>query len=73
MVVFDGWVTRVIYDDTHQVLLGCCVKFSQTVVVVLKTHFETKKQPQKWKGWFFVHFSVIWSWMILLSADCFLS
>jgi len=39
VVVFDGWVTRVIYDDTHQVLLGSCVKFSQTVAVMLKNSF----------------------------------
>jgi len=35
VVVFDGRVTRVVYDDTHQELLGSCVKFSQTVVVVI--------------------------------------
>jgi len=37
---FDGWVTRVVYDDTHQWLLGSCVKFSQTAVVVLKNSFR---------------------------------
>jgi len=36
VVVFDGRVTRVIYDDTHQDLFGSCVKFGQTVVGVLK-------------------------------------
>jgi len=40
VVVFDGRVTRVVYDDTHQGLLGSCVKFSQTVVVVLKNSFR---------------------------------
>jgi len=25
-VVFEGQVTRVVYDDTHQWLLGSCVK-----------------------------------------------
>ena len=34
VVVFDGRVIRVVCDDTHQGLLGSCVKFSQTVVVV---------------------------------------
>jgi len=48
-VVFDGRETRVVYDNTYQGLHGSCVKFSQTVVVVLKTHFETKKQSQKWE------------------------
>jgi len=31
-VVFDGRVTSDVCDDTHQGLLGSCVKFSQTVV-----------------------------------------
>jgi len=35
-VVFDGWVARIVCDDTHQGLLGSCVKFSQTAVMVLK-------------------------------------
>jgi len=39
-VVFDGRVTRVVYDDTYQRLLGSCVKFSQTEVVVLKNSFR---------------------------------
>jgi len=39
-VVFDDRVTRFVYDDTHQGLLGSCVKFSQTVVVVLKNPFR---------------------------------
>jgi len=30
VVGFDGRVMRVVYDDTHQRLLGSCVKFSQT-------------------------------------------
>jgi len=38
-----------------------------------KIHFETKKQWQKWKDCPFIHFSVRWNWIILLSADCFLS
>jgi len=29
-VVFDGRITRVVYDDTLQWLLRSCVKFSQT-------------------------------------------
>jgi len=32
-VVFDGRVTRVVYDDTYLGLLESWVKFSQTVVV----------------------------------------
>jgi len=40
VVVFDGWVTRVVHDDTHQELLGSCVKVSQTAVVVLKNSFR---------------------------------
>jgi len=47
VVVFDGRVTRVVYDYAHQWLLGFCVKFSQTPSVVLKIHFETMKQSQK--------------------------
>jgi len=35
VVVFDGHVTGVVYDDTHQELLASCVKFSHTVVVVI--------------------------------------
>jgi len=34
VVAFDGRVTRLVYDDTHQRLLGSCVKVSQTAVVV---------------------------------------
>jgi len=70
VVVFYDRVTRFVYDDTHQGLLGSCVKFCQKVVVVLKIHFETYKQWQKWEDWSFVHFSVRWSWITLLSADC---
>jgi len=40
VVVFDGWVTRVVYDDTHSWLLPSCVKFSPTAVVVLKNSFQ---------------------------------
>jgi len=40
VVGFDGRVTRVVYDDTHQGFLESCVKFSQTVVVVLKNSFR---------------------------------
>ena len=36
VVVFDGWVMGVVHDDVHQWLLGSCVKFSQTAVVVVK-------------------------------------
>ena len=62
VVVFEGRVTRVVYDDTHQALRRCW-----------KTHFETKKQSQKWKNWSLAHLSVRWRWIILLSADCCLS
>jgi len=36
VIVFDGRVHKVDYDDTHQWLLGSCVKFSQITVVMLK-------------------------------------
>jgi len=39
IVVFECRVTRVVYDDTHQALRRSCVKFNQTVVVVLKNSF----------------------------------
>jgi len=39
-VVFDGRVPGVVYDDIHQGLLGSCVKFSQTAVMVLKKSFR---------------------------------
>jgi len=34
VIVFDGRVTRVVYDDTRQWLLESCVKLSLTAVVV---------------------------------------
>jgi len=40
VIGFDGLVIKVIYDDTHQWLLGSCVKFSQATVVVLKNSFR---------------------------------
>jgi len=40
VVVCDGRVTRVVYHDTHQWLLGTSMKFSQTAVVVLKNSFR---------------------------------
>jgi len=40
VVVFEGRVTRVVNDDTHQWLLGSCVKLCQTAVVVLKYSFR---------------------------------
>jgi len=43
VVVFDGRVTRVVYDDTQQWLLGSCVKFSQTAVVGLKNSVRSKE------------------------------
>jgi len=36
VVGFDGQVVGVVYDDTHQWLLGSCVKFSQIAVLVVK-------------------------------------
>ena len=33
---FDGRVMGVVYDDTYQCLLGSCMKFSQTAVLVVK-------------------------------------
>jgi len=40
VVVFDGRVNKVDYDETHQWFLGSCVKFSQTTVLVLKNSFR---------------------------------
>jgi len=40
VLLFDGWITRVVYDETQQYLLGSRVKFSQTAVVVLKNSFR---------------------------------
>jgi len=34
--VLDGRVMEVVYDNTHHWLLGSCVKFIQTAVVVVK-------------------------------------
>jgi len=36
VVGFDDRVMGDVYDDTHQWLLGSCVKFSKTAVVVVK-------------------------------------
>jgi len=36
VVVFDCRLTRIVYDDSHPRLLGSCVKFNQTAVLVLK-------------------------------------
>jgi len=40
VVVFDGRIPRVVFDDIHQGLLGSCVIFSQTSVMVLKKSFR---------------------------------
>ena len=40
VVVFDSRVTTDVSEDTHQWLLGSCVKLSQTTVVVLKNSFR---------------------------------
>jgi len=45
---FDGRVTRVVYDDTHQWLLESCVKFSQTAVAV--EIFISKLSNRRRKG-----------------------
>jgi len=34
--IIDGLVMGVVYDHTHQWLLGSCVKFRKTAVVVMK-------------------------------------
>jgi len=75
VVVFDGRATRVVYDD-HTSGVAPILRKKNLVRPwswCWKTHFETKKQSQKWKDWSFVHFSVKWSCIILLSADCCLS
>jgi len=38
---------RVVYDDTYQGLLGSCVKFSQTAVVVLKFSLRNKQNSHR--------------------------
>jgi len=43
VVVFDGRVPRVVYDDVHQDLLGSCMIFSQTAVMVLKKSFRNEE------------------------------
>jgi len=47
VVIFDGRVTRVVYDDTHQGLLGSCVKVSQTAVAVLQNSFQNEETVTK--------------------------
>ena len=39
----DDRVTSIVYDDTHQWLLGSCVKFSRTAVLVLKNSFRNNE------------------------------
>jgi len=41
-VVFDGQVSRAVFDDTHQQLLGFCVKYGQIAVVVFKNSFRNE-------------------------------
>jgi len=36
VVVLDGQIMGVVYDDTHQWFIGSCIKFIQTAVVVVK-------------------------------------
>jgi len=58
-VVFAGRVARV--DDTHQYYSRCSHPAWNLVRPRSwcgKTHFETKKQVQKWEDWSFVNFSV---------------
>jgi len=55
VVVLDGRVMGVVYDDTHQWLFGSCVKFSQTAVVVWKDSVRCTKQSQKWEDSSSVH------------------
>jgi len=76
VVVFDGRVARVVYDDTHQYCSRCSHPTWNLVRPRSwcgKIHFETKKQAQKWEDWSFVHFSVRWNWIIELLADFCLS
>jgi len=46
LVVFDGRVTRVAYEDTHQYLFGSCVGRGVEKFI---SKLETKKQLQKWE------------------------
>jgi len=70
-------IARVVYDDTHlwPWLLGSCVKFSQTMVVVLKSSFQNKKTVAKVARLIFRAFQckIRLNWIVLLSADCCLS
>ena len=64
VVVFDGWVAGVVYDDTHQYCSRCSHPVCNLVRPRLrcgKIHFETKNHAQKWEDWSFVHFSVRWN------------
>jgi len=42
VVVFGGLITRVIYNATHQCLLGSCVIFRLTAFVVLQNSFRNE-------------------------------
>ena len=75
VVVFDGrLVTIKLFITTHT--SGCSDSAWNLVRLrswCWKNHFEAKKKSQKREDWSFVHFSVRWNWITLLSADCFLS
>jgi len=43
VVGFDGRAMGVVYDDIYQWLLGSCVKFSQTAVLVVKGSVRSKE------------------------------
>jgi len=66
VVVFDGRVTRAVFDDTHPWLLASCVTWNliRPRLWCWQMHFETTEHTQKWEDWYFVHFSVRWNWII---------
>jgi len=67
VVVFDGQVTTVVYDDITTCTSGCWDPAWNLVKPrswCWKIHFKTKKQSQKWEGWSFAYFSVRWNWII---------
>jgi len=45
---FDGRVTGVVYGHTHQRFVGSCVKFSQTMVLVVKGSVRSCKTAVMW-------------------------
>jgi len=73
VVVFDGRVTTVVYDDTHQVCSDPAWNLVRPRSWCWKFISKLRHSRRNGKNWSFVHFSVRWNWIILLSPDCCLS